>query len=117
MNTFKLKLITFGLAIAFTFPVLSINPEMERKLVEKALIEGAITKEQRVAVAKYIAGERRKMAASYREAAVVSHGGKAVSQEVQKRRLIGIAEELEKEAQEYEAIAGTQNPKDNLAHN
>ena len=82
ISTMK-RTITITLAIAavslLTSPIFSISSDLESSLLEKALIEGAVTQEQKSAVKHYlasVASEKKKLADSYREMAQVNYGGK-----------------------------------------
>ena len=77
ISTMK-RTITITLAIAavslLTSPIFSISSDLESSLLEKALIEGAVTQEQKSAVKHYlasVASEKKKLADSYREMAQV----------------------------------------------
>ena len=63
------KKLTITLAIAalslMTSPIFSVSTDLESSLLEKALIEGAVTKEQKSAVSHYlasVASEKKKLA-------------------------------------------------------
>lgn len=89
--------------------LLAISAELENKLLEKALIEGAVTVQQKSAVSNYlvaIAAEKRKQAGSYKEMAGVNYGGKAAYQYNTTMQLLHIAKSLEREAKSYEDMSG-----------
>lgn len=91
-----------------TSPIFSVSNDLESKLLEKALIEGAITQEQKSAVKHYlasVASEKKKLADSYREMATVSYGGKALTQDLRTKRLLDLAKALDNLAASYESLA------------
>ena len=91
-----------------TSPIFSISNDLESKLLEKALIEGAITQEQKSAVKHYlasVASEKKKLADSYREMATVSYGGKALTQDLRTKKLLDLAKALDNLAASYESLA------------
>ena len=91
-----------------TSPIFSISNDLESKLLEKALIEGAVTQEQKSAVKHYlasVASEKKKLADSYREMATVSYGGKALTQDLRTKRLLDLAKALDNLAASYESLA------------
>ena len=86
----------------------SVSNDLESKLLEKALIEGAITQEQKSAVKHYlasVASEKKKLADSYREMATVSYGGKALTQDLRTKKLLDLAKALDNLAASYESLA------------
>ncbi|HMV41379.1 MAG TPA: hypothetical protein PK079_10915 [Leptospiraceae bacterium] len=109
--------LTIALTIAsltlMVSPIFSISSDLESSLLEKALIEGAVTKEQKTAVAHYlnsVAAEKKKLADSYREMATVNYGGKALTQELRVKKLLNLAESLDKLAASYENLANNYSP-------
>lgn len=91
-----------------TSPIFSVSNDLESKLLEKALIEGAITQEQKSAVKHYlasVASEKKKLADSYREMATVSYGGKALTQDLRTKKLLDLAKALDNLAASYESLA------------
>ncbi|MCE9498908.1 MAG: hypothetical protein K8R21_00065 [Leptospira sp.] len=114
---FLIASIILGLSFNSLF---SMDLDFESKLLQKALIEGAVTKEQKSAVAHFlssVASEKRKLAASYRESAIVSHGGKAATQDMQSKRFLDMAKSLENEATSYEALSSLYSPENQVATN
>lgn len=111
-STIKKTLAIVAISI-MTSPVFSISSDLESSLLEKALIEGAVTKEQKTAVAHYlnsVASEKKKLAESYREMATVNYGGKALTQELRVKRLLNLANALDKLAASYENLANNYSP-------
>ena len=91
-----------------TSPIFSVSNDLESKLLENALIEGAITQEQKSAVKHYlasVASEKKKLADSYREMATVSYGGKALTQDLRTKKLLDLAKALDNLAASYESLA------------
>ena len=108
------RTITITLAIAavslLTSPIFSISSDLESSLLEKALIEGAVTQEQKSAVKHYlasVASEKKKLADSYREMAQVNYGGKAMTQELRTKKL---AKSLDELTASYENLANNYSP-------
>lgn len=106
------KVISFTiLALALSLvstSLTAVSSDLESKLLEKALAEGAVTKEQKSAVASYmnaIAVEKRKQAENYREMASVNYGGKSSTQDARTKQLKEMAKALEEEAAAYEKLA------------
>lgn len=96
-----------------TSPIFSISSDLESSLLEKVLIEGAVTEKQKSAVANYlngIASEKRKLADSYREMAQVNYGGKAMTQELRSKKLLDLAKALDELAAGYENLAVNYSP-------
>ena len=96
-----------------TSPIFSISNDLESKLLEKALIEGAVTQEQKSAVKHYlasVASEKKKLADSYREMATVNYGGKALTQDLRTKRLLDLAKALDNLAASYESLATNYSP-------
>ncbi len=92
--------------------VLSLNVAMandqERQILEKALVEEAVTKEQKTAVANYfkgIAAEKRKLAKTLEDEAVTSHGGKVSAESKRTESLKKRAKDLKSLADSYEKKA------------
>jgi acyl carrier protein phosphodiesterase len=111
------RILTITLAVAalslLTSPVFSVSSDLESSLLEKALIEGAVTKEQKSAVSNYlasVASEKKKLADSYREMAQVNYGGKALTQDLRVKRLLNLANALDKLAASYENLANNYSP-------
>ncbi|MBP9888109.1 MAG: hypothetical protein KBF93_17550 [Leptospiraceae bacterium] len=111
------RTITITLAIAavslLTSPIFSISSDLESSLLEKALIEGAVTQEQKSAVKHYlasVASEKKKLADSYREMAQVNYGGKAMTQELRTKKLLNLAKSLDELAASYENLANNYSP-------
>lgn len=116
ISTMK-RTITITLAIAavslLTSPIFSISSDLESSLLEKALIEGAVTQEQKSAVKHYlasVASEKKKLADSYREMAQVNYGGKAMTQELRTKKLLNLAKSLDELAASYENLATNYSP-------
>lgn len=96
-----------------TSPIFSISSDLESSLLEKALIEGAVTQEQKSAVKNYlasVASEKKKLADSYREMAQVNYGGKALTQELRTKKLLNLAKALDELAASYENLATNYSP-------
>ena len=102
-------------ALSLTNPIFSVSTDLENSLLEKALIEGAVTQEQKSAVKHYfasVASEKKKMAESYREMASVNYGGKAMTQELRTQRLLNLAKTFEQLAASYENLASNYSPEE-----
>ncbi|TGK00138.1 hypothetical protein EHQ53_04795 [Leptospira langatensis] len=88
----------------FPFAVSSFSAEEETKLIEKALVESLSTQEQKDIVRKYLlnlAKKKRDEAGHLRELASSEPKGEASSG--RKRKLVGLASQLEREAEIHEA--------------
>jgi hypothetical protein len=87
---------------------MAVSEETETKLLEQALVEGAVTKEQKTAINRYfinIASQKQREATRYREMAEVGRGGKVASQALKKQELLKRADSLEAEANSYKALS------------
>jgi hypothetical protein len=87
---------------------MAVSEETETKLLEQALIEGAVTKEQKTAINRYfinIASQKQREATRYREMAEIGRGGKVASQALKKQELLKRADSLEAEANSYKALS------------
>lgn len=101
----KILALTAIVGVMLSSSVFAVSPSFEDKLLERALIEGAVTGGQKAAVQKYlvaIAEQKRERAQELRELAHKARGGKYIYQVAQTRKLMSEAKELEKEAQAYE---------------
>jgi hypothetical protein len=110
-NTMK-KTLLILISLLLTLPSFAISSDVEIKLLHKALLEGANSKEQKSAVAHFMAGiaaEKRKEADSFKQMASLNYGGKAISQENKKASLLKQAEVLENEAKNYESLSASLN--------
>jgi hypothetical protein len=98
--------------IAFLFlsgAAYGITPSHENKLLMNAMVEGATTPTQKVAVSKYlnmIAKEKLKQADSYRRLANRNFAGKAMKQRILSKEYTRKANALESEAKNYQQLAG-----------
>jgi hypothetical protein len=113
------RTITITLAVAalslLTSPIFSISSDLESSLLEKALIEGAVTQEQKTAVQHYlasVASEKKKLAESYREMAQVNYGGKALTQDLRTQKLLSLAKALDDLAASYENLSTNYSPEE-----
>lgn len=87
---------------------MAVSEETETKLLEQALMEGAVTKEQKTAINRYftnIAAQKLKEASRYREMAEIGRGGKATQQAQKKQELLRRADSLEAEANSYKSLS------------
>ncbi|XDD52040.1 hypothetical protein AB3N59_13555 [Leptospira sp. WS92.C1] len=87
-------------------PVFSVSEEEEERLLEKALVESAVTVAQKQAVGNYLkatAIAKRNRANELRELAKLSRGEKFLQAQVRKERLNKMAESLERQADRHEA--------------
>ncbi|EMJ90764.1 LIC10421/LIC12816 family protein [Leptospira alstonii] len=92
-----------------TSAVFAVSEEVEDQLLEKAIVESAVTKEQKTAVGNYlkaIAQQKTARAEELRELARRSTGGKFVASNVQSQKYLKQAQTLEKEAQRYQSVLG-----------
>lgn len=92
------------LAIGLNLKLIS----QERDLLEKAIIEEAITKEQKKALSVYfrnISKEKRKISDSIMDSAFTAYGGKTASDAERAKRLREQAKNLKASADYYEALA------------
>jgi hypothetical protein len=86
----------------------AISDDIETRLLEQAIIEGAVTKEQKTAINRYfinIASQKLKESERLREMAELARGGKFSSQDIKKRELIKKADLLEEEANSYKQLS------------
>jgi hypothetical protein len=86
---------------------MAVSEETETRLLEQALIEGAVTKEQKTAINRYftnIAAQKLREASRYREMAELGRGGKATQQALKKQELLNRADSLEAEANSYKSL-------------
>lgn len=101
--------ITGSMLLIFSLStVMAVSEETETKLLEQALIEGAVTKEQKTAINRYftnIASQKLREASRYREMAELGRGGKATQQASKKQELLKRADSLEAEANSYKSLS------------
>lgn len=101
--------ITGSMLLIFSLnTVMAVSEETETKLLEQALIEGAVTKEQKTAINRYftnIAAQKQREATRYREMADLGRGGKATQQAQKKQELLKRADSLEAEANSYKSLS------------
>ncbi len=101
--------ITASMLLLFSLSsVMAVSEETETKLLEQALVEGAVTKEQKTAINRYfinIASQKQREATRYREMAEIGRGGKVASQALKKQELLKRADSLEAEANSYKALS------------
>lgn len=86
---------------------LAISEETEQRLMEKALIESAVTKEQKAAVANYlraVSAQKAARAEELRELSKRSTGGKFLASQAQSVRYRKQAEALEREVERYQFL-------------
>jgi len=107
----SLSKITSILLIALAITSLSaVSEDTETRLLEQALVEGAVTKEQKTAINRYfinIASQKHKESERLREMAELARGGKSSSQDIKKRELIKRADFLEEEANSYKQLSAS----------
>ncbi|WP_165781763.1 LIC10421/LIC12816 family protein [Leptospira adleri] len=99
---FLFVLLLFGI---FT-PAFSVSEEEEERLLEKALVESAVTPAQKQAVANYLKASaiaKRNRAIELRELAKLSRGEKFLHAQARKEKLHRMAESLERQADRHEA--------------
>ncbi|PKA04583.1 hypothetical protein CH375_10080 [Leptospira ellisii] len=87
-------------------PIFSVSEEEEERLLEKALVESAVTPGQKLAVANYLkatAIAKRSRAVELRELAKLSRGEKFLHARARKEKLERMAESLERQADRHEA--------------
>ena len=110
MNNKVTKILVVLATLVAISPVFAISEETETRLLEQALVEGAVTKEQKTAINKYfsnIASQKLREAERYREMADLGRGGKSSSQDLKRRELLKKAEVLESEAVSYREMSGS----------
>ena len=103
-----LKLTGSMLLIFSLSSAMAVSDETETKLLEQALVEGAVTKEQKTAINRYftnIAAQKLREASRYREMADLGRGGKATQQSQKKLELLRRADSLETEANSYKSLS------------
>ncbi|EMY78804.1 hypothetical protein LEP1GSC060_2136 [Leptospira weilii serovar Ranarum str. ICFT] len=86
-------------------PIFSVSEEEEERLLEKALVESAITPGQKQAIANYLratALAKRARAEELRELAKLSRGEKFLQARVRKEKLFKMADSLERQANRHE---------------
>ncbi|MBM9577112.1 hypothetical protein JWG45_08090 [Leptospira sp. 201903070] len=106
--------IFFGKGLYFLFllvvlgilsPVFSVSEEEEERLLEKALVESAVTPGQKQAVANYLratAVAKRNRANELRELAKLSRGEKFLHAQARKEKLHRMADSLDRQADRHE---------------
>ncbi|MCG6194401.1 hypothetical protein LFX25_14225 [Leptospira sp. FAT2] len=85
----------------------AVSEETEQRLMEKALIESAVTSEQKTAVANYLrtmAAQKASRAEELRELSKRSTGGKFLANKAQSDRYRKQAEALEREVERYQFL-------------
>ncbi|TGK31843.1 hypothetical protein EHQ12_06090 [Leptospira gomenensis] len=88
-------------------PIVSVSQEEEERLLEKALVESAVTPGQKLAIANYLkatAIAKRSRAIELRELAKLSRGEKFLQARARKEKLERMAESLERQADRHEAV-------------
>ncbi|EMN88088.1 MULTISPECIES: LIC10421/LIC12816 family protein [Leptospira] len=86
-------------------PIFSVSEEEEARLLEKALVESAVTPGQKQAIANYLkatAIAKRARANELRELAKLSRGEKFLQARVRKEKLFKIADSLDRQADRHE---------------
>ncbi|WP_017809435.1 LIC10421/LIC12816 family protein [Leptospira alstonii] len=86
-------------------PIFSVSEEEEERLLEKALVESAVTPGQKQAIANYLkatAFAKRARAGELRELAKLSRGEKFLQARVRKEKLFKMADSLERQANRHE---------------
>ncbi|EJO71111.1 MULTISPECIES: LIC10421/LIC12816 family protein [Leptospira] len=110
MKINKLILIVSLFGFLSAGSVFAVSEEVEDQLLEKALVESAVTKEQKTAIGNYlkaIAQQKVTRAEELRELARRSTGGKFLASSVQSQKYLKQAQALEKEAQRYQSVLGS----------
>lgn len=110
MKTNKLISVISLLGLLATSSVFAVSEEVEDQLLEKAIVESAVTKEQKTAVGNYlkaVAQQKATRAEELRELARRSTGGKFLASNVQSQKYLKQAQALEKEAQRYQSVLGS----------
>lgn len=96
----------FVLVLGILSPAFGVSEEEEERLLEKALLESAVTPGQKQAIANYLratAVAKRTRAAELRELAQLSHGEKFLQAKVRKEKLYKMADSLDRQADRHEA--------------
>jgi hypothetical protein len=104
-KTIAIGFLGLGLATA-NLHALDTNERFE--LLENAMVEQASSPAQKSAVSEYLASvakEKMELAQALRERAAVSHGGKVISQNNEKKELLRRAAALEAEASNYKKVS------------
>lgn len=99
MKINKLIFIISLLGFLAITPLFAVSEEVEDQLLEKAIFESAVTKEQKTAVGNYlkaIAQQKANRAEELRELARRSTGGKFLASNAQSRKYLKQAQALEK---------------------
>lgn len=107
MNTNKLISVVSLLGFLAASSVFAVSEDVEDQLLEKAIVESAVTKEQKTAVGNYlraVAQQKAHRAEELRELASRSTGGKFLASNAQSQKYIKQAQSLEKENARYQAI-------------
>ncbi|MBW0433700.1 LIC10421/LIC12816 family protein [Leptospira yasudae] len=87
-------------------PAFGVSEEEEERLLEKALLESAVTPGQKQAIANYLratATAKRTRASELRELAKLSRGEKFLQARVRKEKLFKMADSLDRQAERHEA--------------
>lgn len=109
MNTTKLISVISLLGFLTASSVFAVSEEVEDQLLEKAIVESAVTKEQKTAVGNYlraVAQQKAQRADELRELARRSTGGKFLASNAQSQKYIKQAQMLERENARYQALLG-----------
>lgn len=107
MNTNKLFSLISLLGFLAASSLFAVSEEVEDQLLEKAIVESAVTKEQKTAVANYlkaVAQQKSQRAEELRELAKRSTGGKFLASNAQSQKYIKQAQSLERETARYQAV-------------
>ncbi|MCG6167673.1 hypothetical protein LFX25_07525 [Leptospira sp. FAT2] len=107
MNTNKMISVVSLLGFLAASSVFAVSEDVEDQLLEKAIVESAVTKEQKTAVGNYlraVAQQKVHRAEELRELANRSTGGKFLASNAQSQKYIKQAQSLERENARYQAI-------------
>ncbi|TGM56575.1 LIC10421/LIC12816 family protein [Leptospira adleri] len=109
MNTNKMISVVSLLGFLAASSVFAVSEDVEDQLLEKAIVESAVTKEQKTAVGNYlraVAHQKAQRAEELRELARRSTGGKFLASNAQSQKYIKQAQMLERENARYQALLG-----------
>ncbi|PJZ52250.1 LIC10421/LIC12816 family protein [Leptospira adleri] len=110
MTTNKLISVVSLLGLLASTSAFAVSDEVEDQLLEKAIVESAVTKEQKTAVGNYlkaVAQQKATRAEELRELARRSTGGKFLASNAQSQKYLKQAQALEREAQRYQSVLGS----------
>ncbi|XDD51596.1 hypothetical protein AB3N59_07640 [Leptospira sp. WS92.C1] len=109
MNINQMISVVLFLGFLAASSVFAVSEDVEDQLLEKAIVESAITKEQKTAVGNYlraVAHQKVQRAEELRELAKRSTGGKFLASNAQSQKYSKQAQSLERENARYQTILG-----------